>query len=638
MAVDLRSEAAKAPRGSDVHPDQLADCDLVMKGGITSGLVYPGAAIAIAQRYRFRSLGGSSAGAIAAGLIAAAEYGRRCTDGSPGEQEGRGMLALARAASDLRGKGFLAGLFQPDPAAPPALLHAFALLRNGELPPKEPEEGDWAWLRRSGLLRSPELQRFRGLGLIAALLLVTFVAALVAVLATGKGWVAIPALAALLLLGLTALLARRLVREAVGSFSAYGDGLRKRGFGICTGKSAEGSPPALIEWLHASIQRCAGSGLGSAEVLTFGDMGSVSSSGTTPGPDAIRLQMTSTDLAFGHPLVVPDDLGGYCFDPDELHELFPTAVVNRMCRGVDPVGRNPEGANLYPLVLEGLPVIVGLRLSLSFPLLLSAVRLWRWEQAAVGGRMEFVPHTLSDGGITSNFPIHFFDSWLPSRPTFGLDLASVPEGAPTEPFLLPAADEGPQEDPPSKWGPTDSVGKFASQIKDAAQNWRDLMQLELRGYRERVCRIPLGPGEGGMNLGMDEALIDRLIDRGFTAGVLLRDAFDRDAESTRWPAHRFGRYLTLMSSQLGGWERLDAGGLDAAGEAAYPPNREYLEGLAKVDVLDKPLTAPNAERTQAIADAWKAFELARRSGTDPPPDFASFRTRPPAALRIVPRG
>src|SRR5690606_36044877 len=48
-----------------------------MKGGITSGVVYPPAIARLAQRYRFRSVGGASAGAIAAGATAAAEYGPR---------------------------------------------------------------------------------------------------------------------------------------------------------------------------------------------------------------------------------------------------------------------------------------------------------------------------------------------------------------------------------------------------------------------------------------------------------------------------------------------------------------------------------------------------------------------------------
>ena len=41
-------------------------CDLIMKGGITSGVVYPSAVAGLAERYRLRNIGGASAGAIAA--------------------------------------------------------------------------------------------------------------------------------------------------------------------------------------------------------------------------------------------------------------------------------------------------------------------------------------------------------------------------------------------------------------------------------------------------------------------------------------------------------------------------------------------------------------------------------------------
>jgi hypothetical protein len=43
-------------------------CDLVMKGGITSGIVYPNAVLSLAREYRFKSIGGTSAGAIAAAV------------------------------------------------------------------------------------------------------------------------------------------------------------------------------------------------------------------------------------------------------------------------------------------------------------------------------------------------------------------------------------------------------------------------------------------------------------------------------------------------------------------------------------------------------------------------------------------
>src|SRR5258706_1204065 len=55
-------------------------CDLIMKGGVTSGVVYPYAVLQLAQQYRLRSIGGTSAGAIAAAFAAAAEYGRQAGD------------------------------------------------------------------------------------------------------------------------------------------------------------------------------------------------------------------------------------------------------------------------------------------------------------------------------------------------------------------------------------------------------------------------------------------------------------------------------------------------------------------------------------------------------------------------------
>src|SRR6266480_121609 len=51
-------------------------CDLVMKGGVTSGVVYPVAIVELSKEYRFASIGGTSAGAIAAAVAAAAEYAR----------------------------------------------------------------------------------------------------------------------------------------------------------------------------------------------------------------------------------------------------------------------------------------------------------------------------------------------------------------------------------------------------------------------------------------------------------------------------------------------------------------------------------------------------------------------------------
>src|ERR1700729_2520398 len=88
-------------------------CDLVMKGGVTSGVVYPPAICELARHYYFRSIGGTSAGAIAPALTAAAEYQRRRT----GKDAGFRLLEelpARLAAPGAGGRSQLLRLFQPD--------------------------------------------------------------------------------------------------------------------------------------------------------------------------------------------------------------------------------------------------------------------------------------------------------------------------------------------------------------------------------------------------------------------------------------------------------------------------------------------------------------------------------------------
>src|SRR3954447_10907998 len=87
--------------------DVVAEADMVMKGGITSGVVYPLAVCRLARSFRFRSLGGSSAGGIAAAFAAAAESTRA----------GGGFQRLARLPG-LLGTS-LASLFQPSASTRP---------------------------------------------------------------------------------------------------------------------------------------------------------------------------------------------------------------------------------------------------------------------------------------------------------------------------------------------------------------------------------------------------------------------------------------------------------------------------------------------------------------------------------------
>ena len=73
-------------------------------------------------------------------------------------------------------------------------------------------------------------------------------------------------------------------------------------------------------------------------------------------------------------------------------------------------------------------------MSLSFPVLLGAVPLYavdftleeNVESRKAGKPVRAERCWFSDGGICSNFPIHFFDQPIPRRPTFGVNLRDFP--------------------------------------------------------------------------------------------------------------------------------------------------------------------------------------------------------------------
>ena len=91
-------------------------CDLVMKGGITSGVIYPRLVQELSKDYRFRSIGGTSAGAIAAGAAAAAQLGVT-TGANPQAFDDLGKLPKMLGEPSRHADGSrLLNLFQPQPA------------------------------------------------------------------------------------------------------------------------------------------------------------------------------------------------------------------------------------------------------------------------------------------------------------------------------------------------------------------------------------------------------------------------------------------------------------------------------------------------------------------------------------------
>src|SRR5690606_23588572 len=108
------SPRRRIPIVRKVLPDAAlpTECDLVMKGGITSGTVYPRAIAGFARRFRLRSIGGASAGAIAAAAAAAAQYGK-----NHGVDRFETLEALPEWLAEDGGGGRtrLLHLFQPQP-------------------------------------------------------------------------------------------------------------------------------------------------------------------------------------------------------------------------------------------------------------------------------------------------------------------------------------------------------------------------------------------------------------------------------------------------------------------------------------------------------------------------------------------
>jgi hypothetical protein len=205
----------------------------------------------------------------------------------------------------------------------------------------------------------------------------------------------------------------------------------------------------------------------------------------------------------------------------------------------------------------------------------------------------------SDGGITSNFPVHFFDTLLPRRPTFGINLRHFhPNHEPRpgrtvtedEKVYLPTHNRGGIDEWWSRFddGKTGlaAVLGFLGAIKTTALNWGDNEQMKVPGYRDRVAHIGHSTTEGGMNLDMPKPTVALLSDRGRLAGERLRTAFTTpgdDDRRTDWLNHKWVRLrisAALVDEALGQ--------LRAAYSTADPTGVPSYFDLVRLDRDDQP--------------------------------------------------
>ena len=470
---------------------ELKSCDLVMKGGITSGIVYSTAIPVIAENYRLKQIGGTSAGAIGAVIAGAAEYRRQT---APDAERMAGFIRTEELAAELGTK--LKSLFQP-PAKLERLFNAFTGVlesKGGRLSKAH------AFLSGYGL---------RYYGLILGLLALPV--SLILAFCLSLFWVKI-ALASLVLAIVCAIL-------LYGAISKDISCLEDNDFGLCSGKTqSKHSQSAFSDWIAEQINEVAGKPQ-SEGPLTIGEL----------RKHDIDVAAITSDLSSGRPFQLPLKLGSFYFSESEFKNLFPDWVLNYFIQHgekadeEDMIGCDKQDLRKLP-ILDDMPVLLVVRLSLSFPLLISAVPLYRREFQE-GKKPVFKRSLFSDGGISSNFPIHFFDSLLPSRPTFGISLGTINPKDPKVDERVRMRHATYSERQPVK--EIRGLGGFFGAIFDTAANWQDTLQTQLAGYAERIVEIRLDPKkEGGLNLDMDKATIDLLGNYGREAGEKLIESFD----------------------------------------------------------------------------------------------------------------
>jgi predicted acylesterase/phospholipase RssA len=649
-------------------------CDIVMKGGITSGVVYPQAVCALAETYDFKNVGGTSAGAIAAAATAAAEYGR----------SKRGFNKLA-ALPEWMGAGHnLRDLFQPQRSTESLFAVLIGSLEGGA--PKA------CWIAVRGHL----VAFLAGAALGAAL----FVLALLRGIDQGFDALVVLALVAAVILALAGAATAVILRLAHQLTRAVAD----NGFGLCSGAAGAkaGGPAPLTPWLTDLLNDVAG--LPKSEPLTFGHLwagpgGSREDLPQDPDDRHLQLAMMTTNLTNRRAHQLPWDSREWFFDPAEFRALFPAEVVEWMIAH-PPRPRPSDGAReirrthmrralalpRLPLpAAADLPVIVATRMSLSFPVLLSAVPLWNfdmtrednavlyrwrtwageqaqswdpltsdpgsWPEGQPDTRPELEPCWFSDGGISSNFPVHFFDRLVPRWPTFAINL---------RPFAL-----GKEPDPTNQLNNTTMVEDNLEGIDDwwyrlperpkglgigdkrlfaflagavrTMQNRVDEAQMRVPGYRDRIAHVSMSADEGGMNLTMPPERIRILTERGRAAAQRLQTAYTppdpRDKKIT-WDNHRWVR----LRSSLAVLEQLHGHFADGYSRAPLTGAERTYEELVKrlpEDLPDSYEWTGAPQREMALAEIESILEAV--AALKPEASVARRAPSPAPEGRITPR-
>lgn len=584
------------------------ECDIIMKGGITSGVVYPKGILGLSKRYRFRSIGGTSAGAIAAVITAAAEYNR----------QGNGFEVVGKIPEEVQKK--LLTLFQPSPELRDVFDAAIGIMAGRKA------ASVWTLVRVNLSYLLAGLAAGAILAIIAAAFGSYFGAFLLLL---------IGAFAGLLLVGYFIL--THTLRD-----------LARLDFGFCPGPTQPGhSDQGLSDWLAEKIEVAAGrmeeGGRPPQDPLTFNDIWRGRNGGGTSEKPAIDLRMMTTNLSLRRPHALPRMDRNHFFKEEDFRRLFPGWVVDYMirvgaARFEEEKQRHPRLANTPPeyhmFPVEGdLPLIVAARMSLSFPILFTTVPLYRrdFPHENDNGPAILELMRFSDGGLSSNFPVHFFDALLPTRPTFGISLEDFDERDEERRVHLAmrSGDIIPLDN--AKIG---TLPEFIMSLIYAAKDWQDRLQSTLPGYRERIADVYLKANEGGLNLTMTPEQIQGLVDLGERAGGLLNgvplspdDEQPFDLDDHRWRRFlvAFARLEDTLQQTAASWYSAGAPTRDFIKTYMTHPKSYTASPLQwRSEVFDR------FDQLMNLVNGWNGVSL-RDAGKD-----KSYIPRPQTTMRITP--
>ena len=325
----------------------------------------------------------------------------------------------------------------------------------------------------------------------------------------------------------------------------------------------------------------------------------------------------TTNLTLRKPYEFPFTSDDFFYCPQCWAAYFPAPILDHLEQHSTPVARDltvSSDSGDQQLIMScprhdqevairrlpdapSMPVAIAARISLSFPGLISAVPLLCIDYSRGPGQRRVITAWFSDGGIASNFPMHFFDAPWPRRPTFGLNLDKEHPDYPGEMVWRPhkiLSGVFPRSHEPT------TMVEFVNALVRTMQNWVDASQVTMPGFRDRVTELRTRRGEGGLNLRMKQELVEELAERGSLAALEFAD-FD-------FSLHQWVRYRAAMNALSDSFDMMGTRWREMGDEEGYRRLIARYAGTPgdyRLDPVDARADAEATEQLMSVVEQWE---------------------------------